>query len=240
MGESPGSLFPLLHLHWHQDSLRCSRGSVWMLKEPPEHLRAAGGIEHGHWPERLTGKPVREALFSDNHEITSVVTERSAASRLLFAIICHTHQIPSLCPSHGGHVSVASLLAQVGTLSFTPQFGSESFSVDFPSTLTHSSCFLPSSLKSFHENNKVRVESPVPGSEGLPLLARGHLFQVPTKLGCPLLWRKSALLSSLGGSRRLSLGAWSRSSPGGPLGRDGAATLLEIQALGLGEGTCTS
>lgn len=85
----------------------------------------------------------------------------SVASCLLFAVISQTHQILSLCPSNGGHFSVAFLLAQIGTLSFIPQFGSESSSVDFPSTLpqlysrrlTHSSCLLPSSLKTCNETN---------------------------------------------------------------------------------------
>lgn len=67
-------MFPLLRFHGHQDRLRCSHGFVWMLKEPPECLGAAGGIEPGPWPERLTGKPVHEALFSDNHWIIPVIS----------------------------------------------------------------------------------------------------------------------------------------------------------------------
>lgn len=61
MGELPGCMtvssasFPLAPGQTEMQS--------WVCVEPPEHLGGAGGIEPGHRPERLTGKPVHEALF---------------------------------------------------------------------------------------------------------------------------------------------------------------------------------
>ena len=66
---------------------RCSRGSVWMVKEPPEHLRASGGIERGHWPERLTGKPVHEALLV---AVASVVSMARSVTLVFLVLVSLT------------------------------------------------------------------------------------------------------------------------------------------------------
>lgn len=149
------------------------KGTTW---GPGCHPHGQRWLRLGHQSEAYDSNVYNlQKLFSDNHQIVPTYNNKNCYyltrlrllwSQLCFGTIFHTHQIhrcDALTP--GCYFSSAFLfhilLAQLGTLSSTPQFGSQSLPLVLslqPPTSNRScvledsqSYFLPSCLKPFCE-----------------------------------------------------------------------------------------